>query len=117
VVLDPRFRGAGLMGDPLSVALRRMKPVRYCEALMAMGAVTGYWRAAGFRDCGPTLGSNQIKAGWAFRGPLRGGRPARAASRRQAERLGRGQRLQQVTAAVGAEPDSVLPDRPSDGPR
>lgn len=57
LVLDPRYRGAGIAGDFLAAVCERA-PTRYVELIASMGAMSGFWRRAGFRDGGPTGGDN-----------------------------------------------------------
>ncbi len=60
IVIDPRYRGAGIAADFLAAVCERA-PTRYVELVASMGAVSGFWRRAGFVDCGPTVGGQQAR--------------------------------------------------------
>lgn len=53
VVLDPRYRGAGIAAEFLKTAVR-FAPTRYVEMVTSMGETSRFWRSAGFADYGPT---------------------------------------------------------------
>lgn len=61
IVLDPRYRGAGIAGDFMRAACG-MAGRRYIELVTSMGNISRFWVKAGFVDYGNTaalLGSNR----------------------------------------------------------
>jgi len=57
VVLDPRFRGAGLAGDFIKLT-SHLVPQRYVEIITSLSAVNGFLKHAGFQYIGRTNGSS-----------------------------------------------------------
>jgi hypothetical protein len=63
VVLDPRFRGAGLAGDFIKLT-SYLVPTRYIEIITSLSAVNGFLKKAGFRYVGRTNGD--MKGAWSL---------------------------------------------------
>jgi N-acetylglutamate synthase-like GNAT family acetyltransferase len=53
VVIDPRYRGAGIAADFLRAVLLRCE-TPYVEMMTSMGAASKFWERAGFVDYGPS---------------------------------------------------------------
>jgi hypothetical protein len=60
VVLDPRYRGAGIAADFLRAAVLQCN-TPYVEMMTSMGVASKFWEKAGFVDCGPSKFAKEHK--------------------------------------------------------
>jgi len=62
IVIDPRYRGAGLAGDLMTLAVANA-PNRWVEAVMSMGNVNPFARRSGLVDFGAVAGDARAARG------------------------------------------------------
>jgi hypothetical protein len=53
LVIDPRYRGAGVAADFCRAVCQHAITTRFVEGVMSMGRVNQFVVRAGFHDCGP----------------------------------------------------------------
>lgn len=86
IVLDPRYRGAGIAGDFLRAVVLQA-PTRYVELVTSMGTMTRFWERAGFQDYGPIEQKRNLTKGQGVKFGRDAKRPGEATAQSRAQSM------------------------------